>query len=112
MIEEIQDMNILYSLGPPEILRSQININPSVVRGSSITLSCPYTTERSSVVTTTNITWIPPVSHDETLRPLKVNENQLIISNVQLEDGYIWKCIVANEYGSDSLEFQLEILGK
>ena len=101
-----------YFLGPPEILRSHINTHPSAVRGSSITLSCPYTTERSSLITTTNITWIPPLSHDESHRPLKLNENQLIISNVQLEDGQIWKCIVANEYGSDSLEFQLEILGQ
>ena len=42
---------------------------------------------------------------------LKVNENQLIIPNVQLDDGRVWRCIVANEYGFDSLDFELEILG-
>jgi hypothetical protein len=47
-----------------------------------------------------------------TRHSLKLNENQLIIPNVQLDDGQIWKCIVANEYGFDSLEFQLEILGR
>jgi len=102
----------LFLIGPPEILRSHINIHPSVVRGSSITLSCPYTIEQSSLITITNTTWIPPLFKTETRRLLKLNENQLIIPNVQLEDGQIWKCIVANEYGFDSLEFQLEILGK
>ncbi len=100
-----------FAIGPPEILRSHINTHPSVVRGSSITLSCPYTTERSSVITITNTTWIPSFSKNNTRPSLKFNENQLIIPNVQLEDGQLWKCIVANEYGSDSLEFQLEILG-
>ncbi|CAF0772843.1 unnamed protein product [Rotaria sordida] len=104
--------NIIVS-GPPEILRSHINIRPSVVRGSSITLSCPYTTERTSLIVITNTTWIPPSfkpEHELIRRSLKLNENQLIISNVQLEDGQIWKCIVANEYGFDLLEFHLEIL--
>ncbi|CAF3915835.1 unnamed protein product [Rotaria sp. Silwood2] len=99
--------------GPPEILRSHINIRPSVVRGSSITLSCPYTTERSSLIVVTNTTWIPPyfkTEHELIRRSLNLNENQLLIPNVQLEDGQTWKCIVANEYGFDSLEFQLEIL--
>ena len=105
-------MTNVFSSGPPEISRSHIDIHPSVVRGSSITLSCPYTTERTSLITITNTTWIPPSSSDQTRRSLKLNENQIIISNVQLEDGRLWKCIVANEYGSDSLEFQLEILGK
>ncbi|CAF1357382.1 unnamed protein product [Adineta steineri] len=104
--------NIIIS-GPPEILRSHINTNPSVVRDSSITLSCPYTTERSSMITVTNTTWIPPVfqpEHELIRHSLKLNENQLTIPNVQIEDGQIWKCIVANEYGFDSLEFQLEVL--
>lgn len=102
----------IFSSGPPEITRSHIDIHPSVVRGSSITLSCPYTTERTSLITITNTTWIPPSSSDQIRRSFELNENQLIISNVQFEDGRIWKCIVANEYGSDSLEFQLEVLGK
>ncbi len=93
-------------------MRSHINTNPSAVRGSSITLSCPYTTERSSLITITNTTWIPPLLKNATRHLLKLNENQLIIPNVQLDDGQIWKCIVANEYGFDSLEFQLEILGR
>jgi hypothetical protein len=104
----------IFLIGPPEILRNHINIHPSVVRGTSITLSCPYTTERSSLITIINTTWIPPVfegEHKLTRQSLKLNENQLIIPNVQLEDGQIWKCIVENEYGFDSLEFQLEILG-
>ncbi|CAF0756370.1 unnamed protein product [Rotaria sp. Silwood1] len=104
--------NIIVS-GPPEILRSHINIRPSVVRGSSITLSCPYSSERSSLIVITNTTWIPPsfkTEHELTRRSLKLNENQLLIPNVQLEDGQTWKCIVANEYGFDSLELQLEIL--
>jgi hypothetical protein len=103
----------LFNVGPPEILRTHINIHPSVVRGSSITLSCPYTTERSSLITITNTTWISPLfksEHKLARQSLKLNENQLIIPDVQLEDGQIWKCIVANEYGFDSLEFQLEIL--
>jgi hypothetical protein len=106
---------IIFSIiGPPEILRSHINTRPSVVRGSSITLSCPYTTERSSLITKINTTWIPPsfkTEHQQTRHSLKLNENQLIIPNVQIEDNQIWKCIVANEYGFDSLEFQLDILG-
>ncbi|UJR25150.1 hypothetical protein I4U23_006509 [Adineta vaga] len=104
--------NIIIS-GPPEILRSHINTHPSVVRGSSLTLSCPYTTERSSLITIINTTWIPPSfqnEHEHIRQSLKLNENQLIIPNVQIEDGQIWKCIVANDYGFDSLEFQLEIL--
>ncbi|CAF0852080.1 unnamed protein product [Adineta ricciae] len=104
--------NIIIS-GPPEILRSHINTHPSVVRGSSITLSCPYTTERSSLITIINTTWIPPsfqTEHELTRQSLQLNDNQLIIPNVQIEDGQTWKCIVANEYGFDSLEFQLEIL--
>ncbi len=105
---------IVSIIGPPEILRSHINTRPSVVRGSSITLSCPYTTERSSLITKINTTWIPPSSkteHEQIRHELKLNENQLIIPNVQIEDNQIWKCIVANEYGFDSLEFQLDILG-
>lgn len=102
-------------LGPPEILRSHINTHPSVIRGSSITLSCPYTTERSSIISITNTTWVPPsvkIEHAQTRHySLKLDENQLIIPNVQLEDGQTWKCIIANEFGSDSIEFQLEILG-
>jgi hypothetical protein len=47
-----------------------------------------------------------------TRHSLKLNENQLIIPNVQFEDGQTWTCVVANEYGYDSLEFQLEILGR
>jgi hypothetical protein len=95
-------------------LRSHINTHPSVVRGSSITLSCPFTTERSSLITITNTTWISPLfisEHKLNRHSLKSNENQLIIPNAQIEDGQIWKCIVANEYGFDSLEIQLEILG-
>ena len=105
----------LFVLEPPEILRSHINTRPSVVRGSSITLSCPYTTERSVLATKINTTWIPPLfgnDHRRSRQDLKLNENQLTISNVQLEDGQRWTCVVANEYGSDSLEFELEILGK
>ncbi|CAF2244305.1 unnamed protein product [Rotaria magnacalcarata] len=104
--------NIIVS-GPPEILRSHINLHPTVVRGSSVTLSCPYTTERSSLMSITNTTWIPPSfkrEHEQTRYSLKLNENQLVISNVQLEDGQAWKCIVANEYGLDSIEIQPEIL--
>lgn len=60
----------------------------------------------------TNTTWIPPSLKTRAHQSLKLNENQLIIPNVQLEDGQLWKCVVANEYGFDSLEFQLEILGR
>jgi len=83
-------------IGPPEILRSHINPHPSIVRGSSIILSCPYTIEQSSLRTTINTTWIPPISKTKYYSLLKLNENQLIIPNVQLEDGQIWKCIVTN----------------
>ncbi len=93
-------------------MRSHINTHPSVVRGSSITLACPYITERSSLITITNTTWIPPLLKNTTRHSLKLNENQLIIPNVQFEDGQTWTCVVANEYGYDSLEFQLEILGR
>ena len=41
-----------------------------------------------------------------------LDENSLLIANVQLDDGQTWTCIVQNEYGMDSLEFQLEVLGK
>lgn len=50
--------------------------------------------------------------HRRSRHNLKLNENQLTISNVQLEDGQRWTCVIANEYGSDSLEFELEILGR
>lgn len=84
------------------------------MRGSSITLSCPYTTERSSLIIPTNITWIPPSLHSENTqigRLLNLHENQLVIPNVQLVDGQTWKCIVANEYGSDSIDIEPDILG-
>lgn len=80
-----------------------------------MTLSCPFTTEHTSLIVKVNTTWISPrfnVEHQRIRQSLKLDENQLILPNVQIEDGQTWRCVVSNDYGFDSLDFQIEVLGK
>lgn len=71
--------------------------------------------EKLSSRTKINTTWIAPsfskkYQHERQL--IELNDNQLLIPNIQQEDGQNWKCVVSNEFGSDIVEFHLQVLGK
>ena len=104
---------------PPFIDSSDLDLNPKVIRGKSITLHCP-----AQGTPFPNITWLKndrllseneaATDENEAGRRLRVRMSgrQLALSLAQQSDAAKYSCVAVNVAGKASQHFNLQVLGE
>jgi len=96
---------------PPHIDSSDLDLNPKVIRGKSVTLNCPV-----QGTPFPNITWLKNdrvLSENEAGRRLRVrlSGRQLELSLAQQSDAAKYTCVAVNIAGKAAQHFHLQVLG-
>jgi len=104
---------------PPSIDSGDLDLNPKVIRGKSVTLHCPVEGNPFP-----NITWLKDdrvVSENEALSDeneangrrlrLRMAGRQLELSLAQTSDAGRYSCVAVNVAGKAAQHFNLQVLG-
>ena len=104
---------------PPHIDSSDLDLNPKVIRGKSITLHCP-----AQGTPFPNITWLKNdqmLSENEAMRGeneaggrlrVRLSGRQLRLSLAQQSDAGKYSCVAVNIAGKAAQHFNLQVLGQ
>jgi len=109
---------LLCVIVPPFIDSSDLELNPKVIRGKSITLHCPV-----QGTPFPNVTWLKNdqvLSENEAVQDeneaggrlrLRMSGRQLDLSLAQQSDAGQYSCVAVNVAGKAALHFNLGVLG-
>ena len=104
---------------PPQIDSSDLDLNPKVIRGKSITLHCPVqgtpfpniTWFKNDHVLSENEAVVSENEADDRVRVI-MSGRQLELSLAQPSDAGKYRCVAVNTAGQDEQLFYLQVLGK